>query len=70
MISRGLEKDLARTGIKVTSILPGMVDTPMTEQSDFGGRKKLETYDIAESIRYAITQPPHVNVNQITIRPV
>lgn len=54
----------------MTSILPGMVDTPMTEQSDFGGRKKLETYDIAESIRYAIMQPPHVNVNQITIRPV
>lgn len=54
----------------MTSILPGMVDTPMTEQSDFWRPQKLETYDIAESIRYAIMQPPHVNVNQITIRPV
>ena len=70
MVTHGLEKDLARTGIKVTSILPGMVDTPMTSQTDFGGRKKLDPEDIANGVIYALTQPSHVNVNQVTIRPV
>ena len=61
----GLEKELAKTGIKTTSILPGMVDTPMTERSDFGGRKKLDPENIADAIVYALTQPAHVNVNEV-----
>ena len=63
MIFNGLEKELAKTGIKTTSILPGMVDTPMTERSDFGE-------NIADAIVYALTQPAHVNVNEVTVRPV
>lgn len=70
MIFNGLEKELAKTGIKTTSILPGMVDTPMTEHSDFGGRKKLDPENIADAIVYALTQPAHVNVNEVTVRPV
>ena len=70
MIFNGLEKDLARTGIKSTSILPGMVDTPMTEKTDFGGRKKLDPENIADAVIYALTQPAHVNVNEVTVRPV
>ena len=70
MIFNGLEKELAKTGIKTTSILPGMVDTPMTERSDFGGRKKLDPENIADAIIYALTQPAHVNVNEVTVRPV
>lgn len=70
MIFNGLEKELAKTGIKTTSILPGMVDTPMTERSDFGGRKKLDPENIADAIVYALTQPAHVNVNEVTVRPV
>ncbi|MDY4021787.1 SDR family oxidoreductase [Staphylococcus borealis] len=70
MIFNGLEKELAKTGIKTTSILPGMVDTPMTEHSDFGGRKKLNPENIADAIVYALTQPAHVNVNEVTVRPV
>ena len=41
-IVEAFRKELARTGIKSTSILPGMVDTPMTEGYDFGDRKKLD----------------------------
>ena len=37
-ITQGLEK-LAKTGVKVTSISPGMVETPLTEHYDFNGRK-------------------------------
>lgn len=70
MIFNGLEKELAKTGIKTTSILPGMVDTPMTEHSDFGGRKKLDPENIADAIVYALTQPAHVNVNEVTVGPV
>lgn len=70
MIFNGLEKELAKTGIKTTSILPGMVDTPMTEHSDFGGRKKLDPENIADAIVYVLTQPAHVNVNEVTVRPV
>ena len=44
---RSFRKELARTGIKSTSILPGMVDTPMTEGYDFGDRKKLDPENIA-----------------------
>lgn len=47
-----------------------MVDTPMTERSDFGGRKKPDPENIADAIVYALTQPAHVNVNEVTVRPV
>ncbi|WP_213407193.1 SDR family oxidoreductase [Staphylococcus pettenkoferi] len=68
-ITQGLEKELARTGIRVTSISPGMVDTPMGS-GDSGDRKKLEAKNIAEAVVYALEQPSHVNVNEITVRPV
>ncbi|HBC4913618.1 SDR family oxidoreductase [Staphylococcus aureus] len=69
-ITQGLEKELAKTGVKVTSISPGMVDTAITVAYNPTDRKKLEPQDIAEAILYALTQPKHVNVNEITVRPV
>ncbi|MCS4485720.1 SDR family oxidoreductase [Staphylococcus americanisciuri] len=69
-ITQGLEKELARTGIRATSISPGMVDTPMNAGYDFGNRKMLEADNIADTVLYALTQPAHVNVNEITVRPV
>ena len=52
----------------MTSISPGMVDTPMTEDFDFGERKKLDAQNIADAVIYALTQPSHVN--EVTVRPV
>ncbi|HDG2528263.1 TPA: SDR family oxidoreductase [Staphylococcus aureus] len=69
-ITQGLEKELAKTGVKVTSISPGMVDTAITAAYNPTDRKKLEPQDIAEAVLYALTQPKHVNVNEITMRPV
>ncbi|HEH2001015.1 TPA: SDR family oxidoreductase [Staphylococcus aureus] len=69
-ITQGLEKELAKTGVKVTSISPGMVDTAITTAYNPTDRKKLEPQDIAEAVLYALTQPKHVNVNEITVRPV
>ncbi|HDF0487567.1 TPA: SDR family oxidoreductase [Staphylococcus aureus] len=69
-ITQGLEKELAKTGVKVTSISLGMVDTAITAAYNPTDRKKLEPQDIAEAVLYALTQPKHVNVNEITVRPV
>ncbi|HDF7882734.1 TPA: SDR family oxidoreductase [Staphylococcus aureus] len=69
-ITQGLKKELAKTGVKVTSISPGMVDTAITAAYNPTDRKKLEPQDIAEAVLYALTQPKHVNVNEITVRPV
>ncbi|HDP4588239.1 TPA: SDR family oxidoreductase [Staphylococcus aureus] len=69
-ITQGLEKELAKTGVKVTSISPGMVDTAITAAYNSSDRKKLDPQDIAEAVLYALTQPSHVNVNEITVRPV
>ncbi|SBB11337.1 Short-chain alcohol dehydrogenase [Staphylococcus aureus] len=69
-ITQGLEKELAKTGVKVTSISPAMVDTAITAAYNPTDRKKLEPQDIAEAVLYALTQPKHVNVNEITVRPV
>lgn len=67
-ISMGLEKELAHTGVRVTNISPGMVDTPLSQTVT--ERKKLEAEDIAKAVVYAVTQPDYVNVNEITVRPV
>jgi NADP-dependent 3-hydroxy acid dehydrogenase YdfG len=69
-LTQGLEKELAKTGVRATSISPGMVETSMTASTDWGGRKKLEPKDIAEAAIYALQQPAHVNVNEVTVRPV
>lgn len=69
-ISQGLEKELAHTGVRVTNISPGMVDTPLTERSTSINRKPLKPSDIAKAVSYAINQPNYVNVNEITVRPV
>lgn len=79
-LSMGMEKELARTGVRVTNISPGMVDTDLTTRvtkerqqqrsKALGDRKPLLTDDIARAVVYAVTQPDVVNVNEITVRPV
>lgn len=69
-ITQGLEKELAKTGVRVTSISPGMVDTPLSGNTDWGSRKKLDPQNIAEAVVYALQQPSHVNINEVTVRPV
>lgn len=72
-LSMGMEKELARTGVRVTNISPGMVNTDLTTRVTDGKsqrRKPLQAEDIAEAVVYAVTQPDYVNVNEITVRPV
>jgi NADP-dependent 3-hydroxy acid dehydrogenase YdfG len=54
------------TGIRVTLIEPGMVDTPFFDSPPTDA---LEPDDIARAVMYAVGQPPHVDVNEILVRP-
>ena len=55
------------TRIRVTLIEPGMVDTPFFDNRP--GKGVLEDDDIARAVMYALSQPEHVDVNEILIRP-
>lgn len=68
-ISMGLEKELAHTGVRITNVSPGMVDTSLASRANMT-RKPLDAADIADAIYEATQKPSHVNVNEITIRPV
>ncbi len=52
--------------IRVTLIEPGMTDTPFFDNRPTGA---LEDADIARAVVYALSQPEHVDVNEILIRP-
>jgi NADP-dependent 3-hydroxy acid dehydrogenase YdfG len=55
------------SGVRVTLIEPGMVDTPFFDAPP--ELKALNADDIARAVMYALEQPPHVDVNEILIRP-
>ena len=52
--------------IRVTLIEPGMVDTPFFENR---AENALQDDDIARAVLYALSQPEHVDVNEMLIRP-
>jgi NADP-dependent 3-hydroxy acid dehydrogenase YdfG len=66
-MGESLRQEVADTGIKVTLIEPGMVDTPFFDDRPSGA---LEADDIARAVMFALTQPPHVDVNEILVRPI
>ncbi|HEY4429162.1 MAG TPA: SDR family oxidoreductase [Solirubrobacteraceae bacterium] len=59
-------QDLHGTGVRVTVIEPGMVDTPFFDQPP---KDALEADDVARAVMFAIAQPAHVNVNEVLVRP-
>ena len=66
-MGEALRQEVADTDIKVTLIEPGMVETPFFDNPVSGG---LEADDVARGVMFALTQPPHVDVNEILIRPI
>jgi NADP-dependent 3-hydroxy acid dehydrogenase YdfG len=66
-MGESLRQEVAETDIKVTLIEPGMVDTPFFDDKPSGA---LEADDIARAVMFAMAQPPHVDVNEILVRPV
>eukprot|EP00127_Corallochytrium_limacisporum_P002553 Clim_evm110s128 gene=Clim_evmTU110s128 len=79
-VSRGLRTELAQTEIKVTCIQPGDVATDLAATTTDETAKKafmegadpsivLRTRDIAESVLFALMQPPYAAINEILIEP-
>lgn len=65
-IGYNLREELRGSGIRVTLIEPGMVNTPFFDDPP---EHALEDRDIANAVIYALQQPAHVDVNEILIRP-
>lgn len=59
-------QELEGTGVRVTLIEPGAVDTPFF---DSPGEGRLEAEDVARTVMFAVSQPAHVDVNEILVRP-
>ncbi len=65
-IGYGVREEIRGSGIRVTLIEPGMVDTPFFDQQP---EHALKPEDIANAVMYAVSQPAHVDVNEILVRP-
>jgi NADP-dependent 3-hydroxy acid dehydrogenase YdfG len=65
-IGYGVREEIRGSGIRVTLIEPGMVDTPFFDQRPDNA---LAPEDIARAVTYALAQPAHVDVNEILVRP-
>ena len=78
--SLDLRCDVQGTGVRVTSIEPGMVETEFTlvrngwdqAASDalYANMDPMTAEDIAETIYWVATLPPHVNINTLELMPV
>jgi NADP-dependent 3-hydroxy acid dehydrogenase YdfG len=78
--SEALRREVYKDGIRVTIVEPGAVATELREHvPDPDTRERIDTWarsmrqlqgeDVAAAILYALSQPPHVNVNEILLRP-
>lgn len=71
-----LRVELSSTGVRTTLVSPGPVDTPIWDAIDPDGkpgftqrRNMLRAEDVAAAVRYAVTQPAHVDVTEIRLMP-
>lgn len=78
-LTKGLRIDLVKQGIRVSSISPGMAETEFSivryhgdttkAQQVYEGITPLTAEDIADTLEFIITRPPHVMINDIQINP-
>ena len=78
--SLGLRSDLHGTGVRVTSVEPGMAETEFTlvrtsgnqEASDklYQGANPMTAENVADTLFWIATLPPHMNINRIELMPV
>jgi len=66
-MAEAARKDLHGTGVRVTLIGPGIVDTAFYD--DPPGGAPLVPDDVARAVLYALDQPAHVTINEIIMRP-
>ncbi len=78
--SLGLRSDLHGKGVRITSIEPGLCESEFTlvrtsgnqaaYDALYGGAHALQPEDIANTVFWIASQPPHVNINSLEIMPV
>ena len=78
--SLGLRSDLHGTGVRVTTLEPGMAETEFTLVRTHGdqtasdalyqGARPMTAQDIADTIHWIATLPPHLNINRLEMMPV
>jgi len=70
-LAEGLRQEIRNehpeADIRVTLVEPGMVDTPFFDRRP---KDALHDDDVARAVLYALSQPPHVDVNEVLLRPV
>ena len=79
-ITRTLRLELLGEPIRVTEIEPGMVETEFSlvrfkgdqarAAAVYEGMQPLTGADVADCIVWAVTRPPHVNVDELVVRPI
>jgi NADP-dependent 3-hydroxy acid dehydrogenase YdfG len=78
--SESLRREVYKDKIRVTVIEPGIVETELREHIPHAGTKQaidafaasvrqLQPEDVANAVLYCVSQPPHVNINEILMRP-
>ena len=69
-MAQAIRNEMVGTGVRVTLVEPGIVDTPFWDNLQKpDSAKELQADDIARAVMFAVSQPPHVDVNDILIRP-
>lgn len=78
-LTRGMQIDLNGTGVRVTEIDPGMVETEFSivrfhgdadkAKGVYRGMTPLTSRDVAETVLFCATRPPHVNVHELLLMP-
>ena len=79
-MTRTLRLELNGEPIRITEIAPGLVETEFSlvrfhgdrkaAKAVYEGLKPLSAEDVAECIVFAVTRPPHVDIDEIVVRPV
>jgi 3-hydroxy acid dehydrogenase / malonic semialdehyde reductase len=79
-LTQAMRLDLLGTGVRVTNVMPGLVETEFSlvrfkgdeERAEkvYQGYEPLRGEDIADVILFAATRPPRVNIDEILLKPL